>query len=87
MLLTVPILVGILYLYIETENSILCASIWGILTFFLGAIFHGFGLDLFLGSCLSFLIALGVFSLLNYVKGIWWWLAAIGGIFVLLFIA
>lgn len=89
MLFKIPLIIGLMYLYINTEKPLLCASIWGIATLFLAALFDGgFSWLLLLNAGVSFLLALGVFALLDYlVKGLWWWMAFILGIAVLLFIA
>ena len=67
------------------RNALLCACVWGVLIFVLGAVVTGgLGLDLIIGVILSFFIALGCFSLLEYLEGNpWWWPAMVGGMVVL----
>ena len=87
-LIKVPLLVGCLMLLINTKNAVLCAAVWAIpwlvlsvlvsTSFHIGALFWG---------GISFLVALGYFSLLNYLDGKgWWWVAMPAGILVLMYI-
>ena len=89
MLIKIPLIIGLMYLFINTQKPLFCASVWGIAILILGALFSGgFSWVLILNAGLSFLLALGVFALLDYLgEGLWWWVAFVVGIAVLLFIA
>ena len=86
MLFRIPLVIGLMGLFIHTKNAILCASIWGALIFVLAIILHSsFSWDILLVGIASFLIALGVFALLDYLEGsAWWWPAMAGGLAALI---
>ena len=86
LLIKVPLLVGCLMLLINTKNALLCAAVWGIAVLVLDVLVSTeFHVGVLLWGALSFLVALGYFSLLNYLdaKG-WWWVAMPAGIVVLM---
>ena len=88
MIFKIPILIGLLYLFIQNNNALLCASIYGGLVFLLSALVSSsLGFNVFLGSGISFLVAMGYFSLLDYFDGeVWWWPSMILGMLLLLYI-
>jgi len=89
LLIALPVLVGLVLLFDRTSNAFLCAAIWAA-TVLLMSLFSvtEFGLRLVLVSAVAFLMALGYFVLLDYLreKG-WWWVAAPVGALVLLGLA
>ena len=86
LLIKVPLLVGCLMLLINTKNALLCAAVWGIAVLVLDVLVSTeFHVGVLLWGALSFLVALGYFSLLNYLDGKgWWWVAMPAGIVVLM---
>ena len=87
-LIRIPLVIGLMYLFIHTKNAILCASIWGALILVLAILLNsGFSWIILVVGVISFLVALGVFALLDYLEGSpWWWPAMIGGLAVLMLI-
>jgi phosphatidylglycerophosphate synthase len=87
MLLKIPILIAVGYLWINSQNSILAASAWGITLFLFGLMISGFSFALIIGSFISFFICFGVFALLDYLDGSGYqWLFGLVGITLLLLI-
>lgn len=88
MLIKIPFIIGLMYLFIHTKNPILCASIWGIAAFVLATIINsGFSWIIFFAAIISFLVALGIFALMDYLEGSpWWWPAMILGLAVLMLV-
>jgi hypothetical protein len=88
LLIKVPLLVGCLMLLINTKNALLCAAVWGVAVLVLAVLFStAFHLGVLLWGGISFLVALGYFSLLNYLEGKgWWWVAMPVGIIVLMLV-
>lgn len=88
MLIKIPLLVALIYAFIQTSNVMLCALLWGTAVLILGAIFSGLDIWLLAASGVSFLLAFGFFSLLEYLEGSnWWWLAMFAGLAVMIVIA
>ncbi|UTW47060.1 hypothetical protein [Bacterioplanoides sp. SCSIO 12839] len=84
MILKILLIMAVMSYYTTTSKAFNAAIFWGVATLLLSLIFHGFSIGVILGSGLSFLIALGVFKLLEYAEGSgYYWPAYIGGIFVL----
>lgn len=88
MLIKIPFVIGLMYLFIHTKNAILCAAIWGIATFVLAIIINsGFSWLILFAGVISFLVAMGIFALLDYLEGsAWWWPTMIVGLAVLMVI-
>ncbi len=87
MLVKVPLILVLLYVYIQSNSALLCASIWGVVIFVFGVLLGGgLSLPLFMGTGISFLIAMGYFSLLDYLDGVWWWTTMILGMGLLILI-
>jgi hypothetical protein len=87
MLIKIPILLAVGYLWIHTQNSILAASAWGIAIFLFGLIINGFSFALVLGALISFFICFGIFALMDYLEGSGFqWLVGLVGIGVLVLI-
>lgn len=84
----IPFIIGLMYLFIHTKNAILCAAIWGIATFVLMTLLHsGFSWGILLVGVISFLIAMGIFALLDYLdETTWWWPVMLVGLAVLILI-
>lgn len=84
----IPFIIGLMYLFIHTKNAILCAAIWGIATFVLAMLLHsGFSWGILLVGVISFLIAMGIFALLDHLDGTaWWWPIMFVGLAVLIVI-
>ncbi|MEJ2610209.1 MAG: hypothetical protein P8179_09005 [Candidatus Thiodiazotropha sp.] len=71
-------------MWINTRNSPLAASVWGIAIFLLGLMFNGFTLSLVIGAGLSFLICAGILALVDYLEGSGFqWVVGIIGLGVL----
>lgn len=88
MLIKIPLIIALVYAFVQTGNAMLCALIWGAAVFILGALFGGLDLWLLVGSGISFLLAFGFFSLLEYLEGSkWWWPALFAGVIAMLLVA
>ncbi|WP_250458467.1 hypothetical protein [Microbulbifer litoralis] len=88
MLVKIPLLIALVYAFIQTGNVMLCSLIWGAAVLILGGIFGGFSLWLLAASGISFLLAFGFFSLLDYLEGSkWWWPAMFVGLAVMILVA
>ena len=87
-LIKIPLLVACLTLLINTKNALLCAAIWAIVSLVFAVLFStAFHFSVLLWGGVSFLIALGYFSLLNFLDGKGsWWVAMPVGILVLMFV-
>jgi len=88
MLIRIPLVIGLMYLFIHTKNPILCAAIWGIAAFVLAVIINsGFSWIILFAGIISFLVALGIFALMDYLEGSpWWWPTMIVGLAVLMLV-
>jgi hypothetical protein len=88
MLIKIPILLAVGYLWINTQNSILTASVWGVAILLFGLILNGVSFGVFLGAGISFLICFGILALLEYLEGSGFqWFVGVIGVGVLVFIA
>ena len=88
MLLKIPLLIGVAYLWVNTRNTMMVASVWGLAILLLGLLTQGFSFWVFAGAGVSFLLCLGVVALLEYSEGSGFqWLAGFAGITVLLLVA
>ncbi|WP_346837100.1 hypothetical protein [Microbulbifer sp. SAOS-129_SWC] len=85
MFIKIPLLAALIAALIQTGNPLVCAAIWAAAVLIFGVIGGGIGWWLLLASGLAFLLALGYFSLLDYLEGSnWWWPALIGGFVVVI---
>lgn len=86
MIIKLPILIGLMYLYVQTGRTMLCAVLLAIMALLFGSLFSGsFSLMILLNAGITFLIGFGYFSLLDYLEGSgWWWLAMPAGMVALL---
>ncbi|MCW8125675.1 hypothetical protein [Microbulbifer halophilus] len=88
MLIKIPLLIALIYAFIQTSNVMLCSLIWGAAVLVLGALFGGLDLWLLAGAGISFLLAFGFFSLLEYLEGSkWWWPAMFVGLAAMILVA
>ena len=88
MIIKVMLLIAVMSYYHNANKAMNAALLWGGLTLLLGLAFEGFIAAVFLWSAVSFVIALGIFTLLDYLDGnALYWPALIVGIFGLVFIA
>ncbi len=69
MLAKVMILIGVMHFYINSGKAMSSALLWGGALFLSGLLIVGFNAAVFFGSMISFVLALGVFTLLNYLDG------------------
>lgn len=82
-LIVLPLMVGLILLLERTRNPFLCAGIWaGTLTAIQILFSTAFDAKVFLFTGGWFLLALGYFALLEYVKGkpIWWVVMPVGAL-------
>lgn len=85
MFFKIPLIIGMMYLFITSRNYLLCASTWAAVSavfdfFYTG----GFSTALLIATAANFLIALAVFfALSKFSDGLMRWLASFTGIAVL----
>ncbi len=84
MILKVFILIAVMSYYHNSQSAINAASMWGGLLLVFGLLFEGFDTFMFVWVGVSFLVALGVFTLLDHLDGSgFYWPALAAGIGVL----
>lgn len=82
------LLLAVMAYFNNTTKGRNAAIFWGVSIFLAGLITEGIELEVFIGSAISFVIALGVFKLLEYFDGnSFYWPAFIGGIAALILLA
>ena len=88
MLLKIPLLLGLVFLFFRTKNSILCASIWGVVLLIFGVLLNeAVNVGILVSAVLLFLLAFGYFALLEVTENtLWWWLVLLGGGAALVFV-
>ena len=67
MFFKLPILVGLLYYHAQSQDSLKCANIWGVAILIIAIIQSGFEFFVFLNVGVLYLLALGYFTLLEYI--------------------
>ena len=85
-LITVPMLIGLVLLLDRTSSALLCAAIWAAGVFLMSLfVATDFGLRMIVMAAVAFLMALGYFALLDYLRGKgWWWVAMpVGGMILI----
>ena len=75
MLLKLPLLFVLFFIFVKTKYSILCAAIWSIVIFvFQALVLEELALGLFLIAGVRFLLAFAYFALLESTENTaWWW--------------
>ncbi len=88
MILKIFMLLVVMSYYHNYNKAMNAALLWGGMTLLFGLMFDGFELEIILWSVVSFVVALGIFTLLDYLDGkAIYWPALIAGIVGLVFLA
>ena len=78
----IVILIGLLRLLVETENPLLCASLFTGLSVLLGFLFGAGVLGALLGGAIAFVYSFAYFWILDRLvgAGLLWWAILVGGL-------
>lgn len=86
--LKIPLVIGLVFLYLRTRNPILSAAIWGVITLIFGFLLaETFSLNVLVIGAVRLLLAFGYFVLLDITeKTPWWWIILILGGALLIYV-